>query len=105
MRIAINIADLTRDPSAPMVAQLLLGAVTPGRITVNAEPKILDGMALVLECDEMRARSIAQVLRDGDDRRKVYRTRTYIEGSKGGWKKVGAKETLVTVEDIEVREA
>ena len=98
-RLALNIADLIRRHNH-MITPILLGPVTAGRIMVNAEPEILDGGAVILECEETRARSIAQVLRDHDDRKKEYRTRVYREGPRGGWVKVTAKETIITAEEI-----
>jgi hypothetical protein len=92
LRIALNVADMTREP---MAAGLLIGPVTPGRILVNANPKVFDEGAIVLECDEERARAIAQILRDQDDRkRRPYRTRVYFERPKGGWRKATGTEVL-----------
>lgn len=94
MRIALNIADLTREPH-PEIVPILIGPVTPGRVLVNANPKVFDEMAVVLECDKKRARAIAQILRDQDDRLKQYRTRIYFEGKRGGWRKATSEEVIV----------
>jgi len=95
-RIAINVADMTRDP---MGAALLIGPVTKGRVLVNANPHVFDEGAVVLECDEKRARAIAQILRDQDDRQKrTYRTRVYFEGARGGWRRATQNETMLTKE-------
>ena len=97
MRIAINVVDLTRVPH-PMAAELLLGPVTPNRILVNADPTVFDEGAVVVECDEKRARAIAQIFRDQDDRRKQYRTRVYFEGPRGGWTKAAVNDTILEKE-------
>lgn len=94
MRIAINVADLTRHPHHN-IAPLLMGPVTPNRILVNANPSVLDEGAVVLECDEKRARSIAQVFRNADERMGQYKTRVYFEGGRGGWRKATNKEIIM----------
>ena len=86
--IAINIADLTRVP--PHVAPFLLGDVARERhIAKGMEPGRVDDGALVLECDDERARAILEVLRMMDRRARRYLTRAYVSGPRGGWKKIG----------------
>jgi len=51
-----------------------------------AERGMLDGHAVVLECDEKQARAIVQFLQEhfGGHRK----MRAYVEGPRGGWKGV-----------------
>lgn len=100
MNYAINVADLTRHA---VITPILLGPVTQNRITANAEPKMMDGMALVLQCDEKRARAICQILRDHDDRLKQYRTRVYIQKNPpgGAWTKVKNTAILVSKKELQ----
>jgi hypothetical protein len=85
-RIAVNVADLTRNPA--FVTEVLLGPVTPSRLTVGAELDRVDGIALVLEADDARARAIVEILRVKDSRMGRYSTRAYVEGTRGGWAKL-----------------
>jgi hypothetical protein len=85
-QVAINIADLTRMP--PMIAGMLIGEVTHNRQTVNAEKGMVDGMAVVLECEKERAQAIVEVIRTADKNHGRYLTRAYQSGPRGGWKKI-----------------
>ena len=59
--ISINVADLSsvNDPVLPM----LLYPVIKGRTIINAEPKRIDGHAVLLDCDRERALAIVSVIR------------------------------------------
>jgi len=84
-RIAVNVADLTRNDA--LVMQCLVGPyVSPSAETVKGGPNIDDG-AVVLECPETQARAIVDILRIKDRNLKRYATRAYSEGSRGGWSK------------------
>ncbi len=84
MRIAVNVADITRHPLAGMI----LGPVTPSREIVRMDKARWDEAGLVLECDEERARAIVELFRDGDEREGRYATRAYKQGPRGGWSKL-----------------
>ena len=60
MRYAINISDLI---DVPVATFLLSPDVVPDRIIVNAEKGQGDGSAIMLQCDEHRARAIVEVIR------------------------------------------
>ena len=60
MRYAINISDLI---DIPMATFLLSPDVVPDWIIVNAEKGQIDGNAIMLQCDEHRARAIVEVIR------------------------------------------
>lgn len=91
-RYAVNICDCTYD-EVRFMAGLMLTPVTPNRTTVETERGRVDGGAVVLECEEERAKAICQVLQKkpirtcGQGGRKV---RCYIERPRGGWKRFGA---------------
>ena len=61
MRIAANIADLTRYDEIPR--QCLIAPVVGQKQIIDAEVGRMDGAAVVLECDEPRARAIVSLLR------------------------------------------
>lgn len=84
-RIAANIADLTRYDAVPR--QCLIAPVVQAQQIVQVEPGRVDGAAVVLECDETRARAIVELLRTYDAKAKRYVLRAYAEGPRGGWKK------------------
>jgi len=79
---AINIADLTRDP---IMASLLIGPVTAAHLIVRAEPNAADGHAVILECDQQRAKAILDVIRMRYDKATV---RCYRQGPRGGWRRI-----------------
>ena len=85
-RIAANIADLTRYEAIPR--QCLIAPVIQNQRIIDTEPGRVDGAAVVLECEETRARSIVQLLRAYDAKAKRYALRAYAEGPRGGWRKV-----------------
>ena len=86
MRIAANIADLTRYDDIPR--QCLVAPVVQSKQIIDTEPGRLDGAAVVFECDEARARAIVSLLRSYDAKAKRYSLRAYSEGPRGGWKKL-----------------
>ena len=86
MRIAANIADLTRYDEIPR--QCLLAPVIVNREIVQVEPGRLDGAAVIFECPTDQARSIVSLLRSYDDKAKRYRLRAYQEGPRKGWAKI-----------------
>lgn len=57
---AINIADLTKDS---FFISLLIEPVIRNRQIVEAEKDRLDGGAVMLECDEERAKAIVEIIR------------------------------------------
>lgn len=85
MKIAVNVADLTRHNG--LVTQLLVGPHATRWELTDCGPNLDDG-ALVLECEEMQARAIVDVLRIKDLRVKQYATRAYSQGPRGGWSKI-----------------
>ena len=60
MKYAINISDLI---DVPVATFLLSPDVVPDRIIVNAEKGLIDGSAIMLQCDEHRARAIVEIIR------------------------------------------
>ena len=86
MRIAANIADLTHYDEIPR--QCLIAPVVGQEQIIDAEVGCIDGAAVVLECDEPRARSIVSLLRSYDAKAKRYAIRAYREGPRGGWRKI-----------------
>lgn len=86
IRFAVNICDCTYDNVQTMAA-LMMTPVTPKRIIVRGEKGRVDSDAVVLECEEKRAKAICQVLRMKtiQNGRKV---RCYVEGARGGWRDV-----------------
>ena len=86
MKIAANIADLTRYGAIPR--QCLIAPVVPSREMVQTETKRLDDAAVVLECDEPRAKAIIALLRSYDAKAKRYALRAYQQGPRGGWSKI-----------------
>lgn len=84
-RVAINVADLTRNP--PFILSMLVGPHVQRRETVDAGPN-LDDNAVILECPEVQARAVVDILRIKDRTTKRYATRAYLEGSRGGWSKI-----------------
>jgi len=58
--IAVNIADCTKDS---IISEFLLGPVIKSGKTVEAERGKLDGGAVVLECDDDRAKAIVEIVR------------------------------------------
>ena len=85
-RIALNVADLTRNDA--LIMQCLVGPhVSSSADTVNCGPN-LDDDAVVLTCDETQAKAIVDVLRIKDRNAKRYATRAYSEGPRGGWRKI-----------------
>ena len=86
MMIAANIADLTRYDEIPR--QCLIAPVVPSKRIVHVEPRMLDGAAVILECDETRAKAIVSILRSYDAKAKRYALRAYTQGPRGGWAKL-----------------
>ena len=85
-KIAVNISDLTRYDEIPR--QCLIAPVVSSRTSIDGEPGRLDGNAVVLECDDARARAIIAILRAYDTKAKRYQLRAYVQGPRGGWKKL-----------------
>lgn len=73
MQYAVNIADLIHE-EVRLPASLLVIPVAPSRQIVIAERGWVDGTAIVLECDEVRAVAIATLLRKKLIR--VYKSKT-----------------------------
>ena len=85
--LAVNIADLTRYDEIPRQC-LIAPVVSSGAAIIDGEPGRIDGKAVVLECDETRARSIISIMRSYDTKAKRYLLRAYVQGPRGGWKKI-----------------
>jgi hypothetical protein len=62
MKYAVNVADMCSPTRARMMG-LLLAPVTPNQQTVQTDMARFDEVALVLECDEVRAKAIIAVIR------------------------------------------
>lgn len=62
MKYALNIADLFRMP--PIINHCLLIDIIPNKIIIRAEKNKIDGGAIVLECNERRAKSIIHIIRN-----------------------------------------
>lgn len=60
MQYSVNIGDLTKDT---ILGSFLVSPVCPNKTIVKAEPKYLDGGAILLETDEVRAKAIVDVIR------------------------------------------
>ena len=61
MQYAINIADMAKLPA--VVIAFLIEPVCPGRQVVDAEPRRIDGTAVLLECSADHAEIIVRALR------------------------------------------
>ena len=85
MKIAANIADLTRYDAIP---RCLIAPVIPSREMIQTATDRLDDAAVVLECDEPRAKAIIEILRSYDAKAKRYSLRAYQQGPRGGWSKI-----------------
>ena len=83
MKIAANVADLTRYDEIPR--QCLIVPVIPSREMIRTETG-LDGAAVVLECPAVQAQAIIDLLRSYDAKAKRYALRAYQQGPRGGWK-------------------
>ena len=92
-RYAVNIADLARLEEIPRLC--LMAPVVQSRTTIRAEPGMIDGAAIVLECPERQAAAICDLVRDLDVRAKRYETRCYIEGKRGGWHRMKRRERIL----------
>ena len=57
---SINVADMSKDP---ITSQFLIAPVIRSRQIVDNEPGRFDGGAVVLECDDERAKAIIDVIR------------------------------------------
>ena len=68
MRYAINISDLT---GMSMASFLLPHDVIPDRIIVDAEKGMFDGSAIMLQCDEERAKAIVDIIRMNCEKNKL----------------------------------
>lgn len=60
-RYAINVLDLAA--ADPIALMPVVASVTPSRLTVEAEPSVVAGVALVLECPDEQAAAICEVVR------------------------------------------
>ena len=78
---AVNIEDLTTDKT---LAQFLFAPVLGSRQIVNAEKGMVDGSAVVLDCDDERAKGMIWLVR-----RKYSKNLFRIYESKNGktWKR------------------
>lgn len=60
IQYAVNIADATQDN---ILAQFLIAPVIQSKTIVEAERGRLDGSAVKLDCDEVRAKAVCEVIR------------------------------------------
>mgnify|MGYP003552083040 CR=1 FL=1 len=83
MKYAINLTDMTKDD---IVKQFVILPVCPNKIVINVNKNRLDETAIVLECDETRAKAIVDVVRSKYHRNlfRCYESKT----GKGGWKRI-----------------
>lgn len=87
MKIALNIADLTRYDK--IVVECMIAPHIQSKEMIKGEPKMADGMGVVLECPTDQALSIVEFLRTvADKKAKQYECRAYAQGPKGGWSKI-----------------
>ena len=88
VQYAVNVADLTQ--GNVFVIGILLGEVCSNQVKVEAEKGQLDGYALLLECEEERAKAVCEVLRRAFKRQGLRKPRVYESKTGTGWKKVGS---------------
>jgi len=67
--ISVNVSDLS-SVNDPMLA-MLLSPVTKSRMVVNPQPKMIGGMAVVLDCERDRAKAIVEVIRMKYNKNKI----------------------------------
>lgn len=60
MQYSINVMDMTKDG---ILSSFMIAPVIKSRTLYNAEPGRVDGMAVILECPEERAKAIIEVIR------------------------------------------
>jgi len=87
MHYAVNIADLTNTPVGSDICMTMLLTPVLDRSPIwVAGRKRLDEVAMGLDCDEERAKAIADVIRLHYKKHqvRVYYSRT----GKGGWKRI-----------------
>lgn len=84
--IVINVADTTRYP--PLIGQILLGPVLHVGCPIHMPGPNMDDSAVALECDDVRAQAIVDVLRMKDKALGQYACRAYKVGPRGGYVKV-----------------
>ena len=82
MHYAINVADLTHDL---ILKDFMILPVCPNKKTVQIVKDRLDETAIILECDETRAKAIVDIIRSKYQKNKFrcYESRT----GNGGWKR------------------
>lgn len=81
---AVNAADLTLADNA-ILAMFLIAPVCQNRTLVDAEPKRIDGMAVLLECGDERAEAIVHTVRL---KRQKHELRIYQSKTGKNWKRV-----------------
>lgn len=83
VKYAINVADLTKDD---ILRQFLVLPACQNKLTVNVVKDRLDETAVILECDETRAKTIIDVIRS------KYHKNLFMcyesKSGKGGWKRI-----------------
>jgi len=84
MKYAVNIGDITGDT---LLAQLLIAPVIQSKVIVDVERGRVDGKAVLLDTDEVRADAICQIVRvKYPDKSKM---RCYVSKTgNGGWKRI-----------------
>lgn len=81
MKYAVNVADMAK---LGLVAEILVAPVVPQRLVVETSKARFDEMAVVLECEEERAKAIVEVIRLKFRPREM---RCYQSSTgRGGWK-------------------
>lgn len=83
MPYAINIGDMTREA---FMCGLLIAPIVQSRTIIKAEKGRMDGDAILLECDDVQANAIVQIIRKKQPKHllRCYKSKT----GKGGWKRI-----------------
>ena len=81
---AVNVADMTTTDNA-ILAMFLIGPMCQRRTTINVEPKRIDGMAVLLECNDEKAQAMLRIVRL---KRKKHEFRFYHSKTGKNWKRV-----------------
>ncbi|MHA1662686.1 MAG: hypothetical protein ACTSVR_05450 [Candidatus Thorarchaeota archaeon] len=58
-QFAINVSDLSQE----QILAMIYSDVLANKVLVNTEPDRIDGIAVVIECEEERAKAIVETIR------------------------------------------
>lgn len=84
MKYAVNVADFFAQDDQ-FHAKFLIAAVIPNQLQVDCEPGRMDGIGVLLECDEKRAAAITEVVRQRYSKNEC---RIYTSKTGKSWKRV-----------------